>query len=658
MSRRNMEKRTQNQGINRRHWLAMMGIGGATGLAGCLGNGDSENGDDNGSENGGDNETENGGDNGMENGDDNGTENGDDNGTENGMDGTPKVSGTYDTVTSAAFTTLNPLYNTEYSAGIAIGRALDQGYTFDDNNEYFPLLYDMSTENGEVWTFEVRDGLEFSDPYGQVTAEDFVYQIEELHKSGWANTAQSGDWSENYEVEQTGELEFQVTLPNPKILWPESFEPLLYPIPKDLVEPYVQEENAEGLQQDEELLELQFTGNLGAYVMDEWNRSAGTEYSRNDDYYLQNIDEGPDLFGGAPYFEGASISVVEEESSRLGALQTGEADKAIIPPQRYEEFDNNESVDVLQVPQPYNSIISVNMRDNGWNAGPGNLFRHKEFRQALAMAINKEELIQGVYRGLAEPHYTWQPRWSPFYPGDDEIPQYGSGDLYGADAARERAQEAFDQSEYDYSFDGEAMVNPDGDQVSLDIYHSAGQNTEQLAGEFIAQELGNNLGIDVTVEAIDGTRFDNEYWTAEPEGGTDTVNGEEVEWARPTPNNPGPRSVTANEDWDMSLVFGLNTFPRNPLTNRLFFNGPTAFYNPVGYYPEFNAGELWAQAQQATSQEEITQALEEIFINLAEEQPFIMLTFDDELNGYNPDLVGPIENFSNGWDFPAWHFDN
>jgi peptide/nickel transport system substrate-binding protein len=615
--------------LSRRQWLAMLGAGGAAGLAGYADT----------SEAASRNDSKSGAEGRLE------------------QDDLPDVSGTYDTVQSAGFTTLNPLYNTEAGAGTAIGRALDQGYTFDDNQEYFPLLYDMSTDDsGEVWVFEIRDGLEFGDPYGQVTAESFVYQIEVLHQSDWAATASGDDWT-GVNVEQTGELEFQAELPEPQLLWPQTFDPLEYPIPRDLVEPYADEEDADGLRQDEELLELQFTGNLGPFVLDEWERGAGTTYTRNDDYYIKNIDEGPDLFAGAPYFEGASISIIEEQASRLGALETGEADAAGIPPERFAEFDENPDVNVLQIPQPFNEVVALNMRDNGWNAGPGNLFRIKEFRQGLAAAISKEQLISGVFRGLADPHFTWQPQWSRWHPGEENIRTYGVGDLYGSEVARDLVQDALDQSEYAYQFDGDALVNPDGDQVVLDIYHSAGQETEQLEGEVVAQEMEENLGIQVEVQAIDGTRFDNEYWTAEPEGGTDTIDGEEVTWETPTPNNPGPRSVTANEEWDMSLVFGLNTFPLNPLTNDVFFDGANSFYNPVGYYPEFDAQGLFQQAREATTEEGLKEAFGEIFINLAEEQPYLMLAFPDDLIGYNPDLVGPIENFGNGWDLPAWYFE-
>jgi peptide/nickel transport system substrate-binding protein len=633
MPNRISAKGNNKRQLNRRQWLGALGIAGVAGLSGCLGGG------------GG------GGSDGS---------NGSNAGLPEEVDELPEVSGTYDTVVSSAFDTLNPIYNTEASAGTAIGRTMDTGYTFDDNQEFFPLLYDMSTEDGSVWVFDIREDLQFSDPYGQVTADSFVYQIQELHQSDWANTPSATDW-QGVTVEKTGKFQFQAELETPRLLWPESYEPSLYPIPKSLLEPYVAEEDVEGLKQDSELLELKFTGNLGPFTLDEWKRSAGTRYTRNDDYYIQNLDRDgvTELFKGAPYFEGASIDVVPEQSSRLGSLETGEADAASIPPTQFAKYSKDSRVSTFEIPQPYNNIISLNMRDNGWQTGPGNLFRSTQFRQGLAMAIDKEKLIKGVYRGLAEPHYTWQPSFSNFYPGDEALSEYkfGSGDLYGNDVARDRVKTAIDDSEFDYSYDGDTLVGPDGNQVTLGLYHSAGQNTEKEVAQFVKKELGENLGIKVNVEAIQGARFNDAYWTGTPPEEPQEAEELGKSWAA-GPNNPGPRSVTSKNAWDMSLVYGLNTYPRNPMTNTAFFDGADAFYNPVGYYPDFNAKELWDQAENAQSEEELKKALEKIFVELAKEQPYIMLLFSDSLTGYNPDLRGPIENFSNGWDFAGWHFES
>ena len=48
-----------------------------------------------------------------------------------------------------------------------------------------------------------------------------------------------------------------------------------------------------------------------------------------------------------------------------------------------------------------------------------------------------------------------------------DFPRFGVGDLYGSEVARNLAREAFEESEYDYGFDGDVMVNPEGDQVEM-----------------------------------------------------------------------------------------------------------------------------------------------------------------------------------------------
>lgn len=628
--------------MSRRRWLSMLGVAGAAGLAGCQSSTDEA--DTTTSTTTTETDTEDFGETATPT-------------TEE--ESLPEVSGTYDVAVAQTYSTLNPLFNNEQGAANAIGYALDSGYTFTDQQEVFPLHYELTTDNGSVWVFNIRENLQFGDPYGQVTAGDYVYQIQELHQNDTFPTADSADWRSNYNVTQNGEFEFQVELPSTNILWPQTFEPLLYPIPQDLVQPYVEEEDVEGMRQDTELLEVQFNGNLGAFNLNEWNRGSGTTYSRNENYYARNIPNAPESWAEAPYFEGASTQVIKEESSRLGALETGEVDSTSIPEDQFQAYEQQDNVSVLQIPQPFNVKMAVNMRDNGWSAGPGNLFRYVPFRQALAMSINKPDLIEGVYRGLAEPHYTWQPEFSRWFPSDADFPRFGQGDLYGPEVAKERARQAFEMSDHDYSFDGDTMVNPSGDQVTLDIYHSAGQNIEKLTTEFAAQELGNNLGMNVNVNAIDGNRFFTQFIQGEPvEAGTEVeYKGKTFTWDAPNPNNPGPRSATSSNSWDMSFTFGLNTYPRNPLTNSAFFDGAGASFNYVGYYPDFNARELFSQARSATSTEELQSIFNQMFVALAEEQPYVMVAFPDSLTGYNPDLVGPIENFSNGWNFPSWHFE-
>jgi peptide/nickel transport system substrate-binding protein len=632
--------------IDRRSWLRALGIAGVAGVAGCSGR-RGGSGTDGSPEDDGDPAGT-------------GTATATATATEADPYGTrtetsapdeelPAVEGTYRTVSSSPAQTLNPLYNTEAGAGSLIGYALDAGYGFKPGTEQFTQLYELTSDDSQVWVASLRENLRFGDPYGEVTAEDFVYQITRIQQSEWAGTADASSWTREGEpipVEQTGTYEFQIELPSKDSLYPESYDPLLYPIPKDLVQPYVEEQDAEGMQQDTELLELRFTGNLGAYSLEQWDRSNRVVYARNDEYYLREAEDVGPRFGNAPYFESLESRVVQEQSSRLAALETGETDSAAIPPNRVGEFRERDGVDVYVIPQPFNEVCVYNMRDNGWNTGPGNLFRRKKFRQGLGCAVDKRRLVEGVFRGFAQVEFTWQPRWSKWYPEDADIPRYGVGDLYGTEATRSRIREAI--SDTDYSYNGDRLVNPAGEQTSITLYHSAGQNTEKSMAQFIAQEFGENAGIEVGVEAIQGAQFARNYWAQQtPE------NPDQYEWSKGR-YNAGPRSVTSANAWDMTVVFGLNTYPLNPNTASVFFERDS-FYNPYGYYPTWNATELFDRAQRATSEEELKEIFAEIFVSIAEDQPMAMLAFPSDQVGYAAGIRGPAENFFSGWNFPTWY---
>ena len=625
-----MERSTANRhhddgSTTRRRWLQALGVVGAAGLAGCTG-GD-----------GGSEPTSTATDSEGAFGTEEPTA------TEGEL---PDVSGTFRTVTPGRVNTLNPLYNRAGSAGTIIGYALDGGYSYRPGNERFDQLYELSTDEGKVWTATVREGLRFSEPYGQVTAEDFVYLVNEVHQSDWAATAAASSWPSEVTVEQTGELEFQIELPEANLLYPETQDPLLYPIPKGLLEPYVEAQDTEGLQQDQELLNLEFTGNLGAYELEEWNRGSDRTFTRNDDYYLREAEDAPAAFGNAPYFERLESTVVGEQAARLGALETGETDSAAVPPNQVSRIDDLDGVDVEVVPQPYNDVLTYNMRDNGWSAGPGNLFRKTKFRQGLGCAVDKEGIVRGVQRGFANVEYTWQPRWSRWYPEDAEVPQYGTGDLYGREPTRSRIREAIADTEYEYG--DEYLLNPSGARCEIDLYYSAGSGIERSKAEFIASEIEANAGIVVHTEAIDTTTFNTEYWQQEiPE------NPEEYEWSNGS-FNAGPPEVTSANAWDMEIVWGLNTYPLNPTTASVFFVEDDA-YNPYGYRPDWDADGLFEAARTAESEEELQETLTEIFQHVAEKQPMGMLSFPSSTIGYASDIEGPAENYFNGWDFAAWH---
>lgn len=557
----------------------------------------------------------------------------------------PTVGGTYREGLSSTITTLNPLYNTEDTAARLIAMAVDPSYVFRPGQRQFPRLFELSTEDDRVWTATLRENLRWSDPYGAVTAADVVYLVEEVHQTEWARTAASSDWytgGEPISVEETGEYAFEIALPEPDPLFhkrPIAWE--MQVVPKELIRPYVEDRDAEGLERDEELNDLSYAGNLGPYDLKRWDRQNRLVFERSDEYYLREADDVKRAFSKAPYFDRLEVRVISEVSSRLGALESGEIDATRVPPDEAVNYDASTDVTLNVEPQPYNRPLFYNQRANGWAP-----FRRRGVRRALGCAVDKEKYVRGVYRGFATPQYTWQPEWSPWYV-EDGVDRYGTGDLYGPDVTRRKMRDALSDTAYEY--DGDALVDGDGERVELRLYYQTGQPVEKQTAEFVQREFEANAGIAVETEALGGLRFVDDYWRQQkPE------NPDELAWSTGV-NNYGPRDeVTGAEPWDMALFYGLSTFPMTPTSNERFFLKDGAF-NAYGYYPSYDFERLFEEARRAGSRAERTAALGEIFAKVSADQPVGMLALGQDVFGFRDRVRGPVEEYFNGWDFSTWY---
>jgi len=598
----------------RRDVLKLIGATGVAGLAGCSGNGSNDTGEESADR---------------------------------------SVQGTYVSASSVDAQSLNWLTIADATSGSYVTATLDGTWAIKPNREIFPLWADYSTDDGRVYEIELRENLEWGAGYGQMTAEDWVYMIENVFQArpNWSGYPNADAWfrmnpdsgqREPIPVEQTGTRTFEISLFEVDPSFP--FKPILWRqqcIPKGILEKYVPDQDTEGLQQDEELNTLAYTGNLGPYSYDEWERSARYTVTRNDDYYLTDVEGVPERFTEAPYFDQQVVRVISEESTRLGALESGEVDSAGIPPDKATRFENLPNVNVNVTPQPFARVIVYNMRANGWEP-----FRSKAVRQALGFAVDKETIVGNVLRGYGQVAQTMQPTWSQWY-NDSEVVEFGVGDRYGPERTRSALESALSDTEYAY--DGETLVDGSGEQVTLSIYYDSGQPTEGTIAEFVAQEFSENAGIDVQPEAVSSSTFQSNYvQTSAPEG-------TEPEWTAGVFNG-GPRDVaTSAEPWDMSINLQFNTYPFTPASSKGFFEerGGINFY---GYYPEEDIASLYEQATATTDEERRRELFGRAFGLISEEQPFAFLAMPSSVSGYAENVRGYDEEFNTGWDSQTWYF--
>lgn len=331
------------------------------------------------------------------------------------------------------------------NSALRTGLLTDSSYVIDTEDNIVPLFMDIENSgDDQVWVCSLRDNLQFGtdadgNSYGQMTAEDWVFQTETVH--GVADDAADfwneetppsealGSYAAVENVEQTGELEFQLELAEPDGLFP--LRPVTWAetvLPKALIEQYAPD--AQALRQSDEVQNFTWTGNLGPYTFE--SRTGGQTgdftVTRNDEYYMRehtqdsNVQVMDDAWGDAPYFENYQFDVESEQSTRVERFRAGEADRMALPTDVIQEFE--EAVDQVRVEDqqdPYISFQFFNQRANG-----SILTRERDGREAIARVIDKDTITQDIQRGRTEPAVTHQPTWSEWY-DESAVDAYGTG---------------------------------------------------------------------------------------------------------------------------------------------------------------------------------------------------------------------------------------
>lgn len=529
------------------------------------------------------------------------------------------------------------VYNiVDADSGDAADLFLDGAYDINQDDEFVGrLVEDYETDDYQTWTFYLQDNLEWSDDYGDVTAEDFVFHINEVvtHPDNWAAHASTSGWFVDGEpavADVVDDTTFTVELPRPDDRW--HLRPGLWGehiLPKDLVEPYYEdwqdgdEDAASNLAESDEVLEFQFVGNLGAYEFEEYRTEDRIIGTRNEDYYMQ--EEGGD-WDGAPYFDTYEIHVLEEQSTRLGELETEGVSWVDLPADEVDRFDDMDEIHVAQNATPYLRVLPYNQRDNGWEE-----FRTKEVRQAFSYVVDKEVIADNIFHGYIDTAHTYQPEWSDFY-DDGGVSEFGEGDSYDPDTARDLLED-YTSTDYGYNGDGE-FVDGDGEQVELTFLNRRGQEPVEDSGEYMADQYEEELGVSINLESQPADVMQEEYWMVTDDDG------------EPLGFNPGAmpdvdgagREMTSERSWDFAWGFGFNSYPRTPSATDTFWTttGQTNFY---GYESEEIDG-MFAQGADIEDDDDRQDLFGDLFATLSEDQPVNFIGFDQ----YNWGFLEAVEH--------------
>jgi peptide/nickel transport system substrate-binding protein len=228
----------------------------------------------------------------------------------------------------------------------------------------------------------------------------------------------------------------------------------------------------EGIEEPEKSAEPEAVVGTGPYVLADYSKEHGTYlYQGYADYYL-----------GKPFVD--EIKFVRVSAEMIpAALKEGSVSAGDIPPEVVSQLEDV-GLTVITAPVAWNAKLTINHRKEPLSS--------KEFRQALAYAIDRESLVQITQRGYASAGSPGMiPPTSDWY--NPDTPQYEH------DPARaKRLLEGLGYKMEDGYF------TKDGEELELELIAAADYKE---VGQFIKQQL-EAVGIKIDFRTLEAKTVD------------------------------------------------------------------------------------------------------------------------------------------------------
>lgn len=198
----------------------------------------------------------------------------------------------------------------------------------------------------------------------------------------------------------------------------------------------------------------------GAFQLKEWVPQQHIILERNENYY-----------GDKPKLETVKLELIPDATSLMAGLQVGDLDIIPLSGDQVQMLKENTEYSILAQPMNAVQIMSLNT-DN-------KILANEKVRQAIAMAINKDEVIEASSFGYGDKIGSHLPTTSPDYYDTNNIMEYNT----------EKAKELLKEAGYENGFDIKLTL-PKNYQIHVD------------AGQVIADQL-SKIGIRANIELVE-----------------------------------------------------------------------------------------------------------------------------------------------------------
>lgn len=223
----------------------------------------------------------------------------------------------------------------------------------------------------------------------------------------------------------------------------------------------------------------------GPYKLTQWSRNDTLVMERNDSY-----NWGPGIVSnkGAAYLDKIVWKVIPEGATRMAEMETGNYQfTADVPAVDVSRLKSSQSVKLVEY-SDFNTVF-IGMRTN---KPPLN---DPKVRQAIQMAVNKKEVVEGGFYGLAIEAKT------PTSPGIPGYPNSPDAIAYKYDPAK--AGQLLDEAGWKVGASG--IREKDGKPLKIELWYSKGSNIDVVI-PMIQGQL-KKVGIQIDLKLLEWAAY-------------------------------------------------------------------------------------------------------------------------------------------------------
>ncbi|GAA0330790.1 ABC transporter substrate-binding protein [Bacillus carboniphilus] len=313
-----------------------------------------------------------------------------------------------------------------------------------------------------------------------------------------------------------------------------------------------------------------------------------------DQYYKFEANEN--YFKGQPASEELILPIVSDTTAMFTALKAGEVDSASssLTPEIVGEFESNPNLTVESGPGFSTTLFQINAERYPMS--------EKEFRQAIAYAIDTQYLVDTVILGYGQvgsPGFIHPS--SPFYNSDLSFKP-----------DKEKAKQLLAEAGFKDS-DGDGFIEgQNGEAIDLSILVQSENPLRIRTAEIISGWL-NDVGIKVTAKSLDSDTIISLVW---PE-----------------------YDVSKGRDFDFTMFGWSSTvqlFPDRLID--LFYSDPSLGTINIGGYNNSEFDKLGDVLKSTVNEDERKNIFYEMQTLVAEDFPIVTLYYQEIVNAYNPSV--------------------